>query len=94
VISGRSSPAVQNYLKGMTKQTAARLKVASFDTRLPSAFARMFGNAATRTVKQLAGLGSRVIAKPEGFIVQGQKGPLAVGEIDRAARWGSDLSKL
>lgn len=94
VISGRTSRPIQDYLKSLTEQTAARLNVASFDTRLPSAFATMFGNAATRTVKQLAALGSRVIAKPEGFIVQGQKGPLVDGEIDRAARWGSDLSTL
>jgi len=94
VISGRSSQSIQDYLEGMTKETAAGLKVASFDTRLSSPFARMFGNAATRMVRQFVSLGSQVVAKPEGFIVSGQKGPLADGEIDRATQWGRDLSKL
>jgi flavodoxin I len=94
VISGRSTQSIQDYLKSVTKETAARLKVASFDTRLSSGFATMFGNAATRIAKHLENMGSRVIAKPKGFIVSGQKGPLADGEIDRAAQWGRELAEL
>ena len=29
-----------------------------------------------------------------GFIVTGQKGPLAEGELERATKWGKDLTKV
>jgi flavodoxin I len=94
VNNGRPSPSMQTYLKSVKPETAAKLKVAAFDTRLRSRLATMLGNAASRIAAQFKELGSNVIATPEGFIVKGQKGPLADGEIDRAARWGKDLTRL
>lgn len=81
-------------MKSVKAETAAKLKVAAFDTRLKSRLATILGNAASRMTAQLKELGSNVIATPEEFIVKGQKGPLADGEIDRATRWGKDLARL
>lgn len=94
VINGRPSPSMQAYLRSVKPETAAKLKVAAFDTRLKSRFATMLGNAASRITENLNKLGSKAVAKPQGFIVKGQKGPLADGEIDRATRWGNDLAQL
>lgn len=30
---------------------------------------------------------------PEGFIVKGRDGPLAEGELERAAAWGKTISR-
>ena len=94
VISGRPSQSMQTYLQSVKRETAAKLKVAAFDTRLKSRFATVLGNAASRMTAKFQELGSNAIAKPEGFIVKGQKGPLADGEVDRATRWGKDLARL
>ncbi len=94
VINGRPSQSMQTYLQSVKRETSAKLKVAAFDTRLKSRLATMLGNAASRMAAQFKELGSNVIASPEGFIVKGQKGPLADGEIDRATRWGRDLAQL
>ncbi len=94
VINGRPSPSMQTYLQSVKRETAAKLKVAAFDTRLKSRLATMFGNAASRMSAQFQELGSKPIARPEGFIVKGQKGPLADGEVERATRWGEELARL
>jgi flavodoxin len=94
VNNGRPSQSMQTYLKSVKRETAAKLKVAAFDTRLKSRLATILGNAASRITEQFKELGSKVIAEPEGFIVKGQKGPLADGEINRATRWGKDLAQL
>jgi flavodoxin len=94
VINGRPSQSMQAFLQGVRPETSAKLKVAAFDTRLKSRLATILGNAASRMTAQFKELGSNVVAPPEGFIVKGQKGPLADGEIDRANRWGKDLARL
>lgn len=35
-----------------------------------------------------------LIAKPENFYVTGMQGPLAAGELDRAAAWGEQLATI
>lgn len=64
---------------------------ATFDTRL----ARprwLTGSAARRAAARLRGLGFRVVAT-EGFRVEGTRGPLSDGEIDRARAWGGRLAE-
>ena len=62
---------------------------AAFDTRLDRPVS---GSAARRIARLLRRHGYRVIARPEGFLVEDTGGPLRAGERERAARWGSRLA--
>ncbi|WP_246852766.1 hypothetical protein [Naasia sp. SYSU D00948] len=68
------------------------IPVATFDTRVVSP--RLPGSAAKKAMKRLVALGYRPVARPETFGVHGYTGPVADGELARARRWGTDLSKI
>jgi hypothetical protein len=53
----------------------------------------LIGYAAGRIASGLTSKGGRLIAKPEGFIVDGKEGPLKEGELERAAAWARSLQK-
>ncbi len=66
------------------------VEVRTFDTRV-----RHFpGSAARSAAKALHRQGWRTVRAGESFFVTGQEGPLAVGELGRAERWGADLAAL
>jgi flavodoxin I len=88
---GRATPAVQDVLNKMAQQSLKGIKVAAFDTRRQSKFARIFGNAAGRIARQLTKKGGVLIVSPEGFLVTGTKGPLKEGELERAAAWAKGI---
>jgi flavodoxin I len=88
---GRATPAVQDVLNKMAQQSLKGIKVAAFDTRSQSKFARIFGNAAGRIARQLTKKGGVLIVSPEGFLVTGTKGPLKEGELERAAAWAKGI---
>ncbi|MBN1659105.1 MAG: flavodoxin [Anaerolineae bacterium] len=69
--------------------------VAAFDTRTATIWNRIlpFGYAAPRIAQKLEASGGKLIAPPEGFVVEGIKGPLKDGELERAARWAKGLLK-
>ena len=46
VHGGRPMPSVQDFLSKMAQQSLKDIKVAAFDTRATSKFAKIFGNAA------------------------------------------------
>jgi flavodoxin len=92
ILGGRPSQAMQGFINGIPRDTAKRLTVATFDTRLLMRFAKLFGFAAVRMADQLKEKGS-ALKSSEGFFVQGRSGPLADGELDRAAQWGRTLSR-
>ena len=79
---------MQRFVDGIPGSVAAGVRVAAFDTRITMKFARMFGYAAPRMVEALSSKGSHTAIAPEGFIVRGRSGPLANGELERAAEWG------
>ena len=93
VLGGRPSPRMQSFMKAIPQAAAARLRVATFDTRMASKFAKLFGYAADRMATQAARQGCKPLLSPEGFIVTGGKGPLAEGELERATAWGKELSR-
>ncbi|MFC4944987.1 flavodoxin family protein [Pseudonocardia sp. GCM10023141] len=62
---------------------------AAFDTRTDHP--RLPGSAAGGAVKRLRRRGYRMIADPETFRVLGTKGPLLMGEPERARAWGALL---
>ena len=68
------------------------VSVASFDTRVNSKIgAALFGFAAPRLARNLQKKGARLVTVPEGFFVLDSKGPLAEGELDRAAAWAKSM---
>lgn len=96
---GRPSQAMQDWLAGIPRGNLAGVEVAAFDTRLATGqqgFALrllmgVIGFAAPRILKVLETKGGTAVASAEGFIVQGKEGPVAPGELDRAALWGRAL---
>jgi flavodoxin len=93
VIGGRPTKPIQEYLKTIAQTSGTKLRIATFDTRMKMKFAQKFGFAAVKMADQLREQGNSLISEPTGFIVKGQKGPLAEGELDRATLWGKELMK-
>jgi len=91
-VGGRPTQATQGFL-GRISDSIDGLSVAAFDTRFPAKWARIFGYAAGRIAAQLQKKGGNLIAPPEAFFVLDKEGPLKDGEIERAARWASKISK-
>jgi len=85
----------KNITKFLTQLDATRMKgikAAAFDTRVRSLIS---GNAAKKIAKQLQNSGGEIIAETIGFFVNGNEGPLAEGELERAKEWAKKIqSKL
>ncbi|HEY4695058.1 MAG TPA: flavodoxin family protein [Candidatus Nanoarchaeia archaeon] len=101
---GQATKPLQEFLNKIPDGALKNTKVVSFDTRISakqqagwwlSALAQLvtgiFGFAAPRIAKSLESKGGILIAEPEGFIVEGTKGPLAPSELDRAKTWAKKL---
>jgi len=86
---GRPTPAIQNLINKIPELQG--IKVAAFDTRIPTKLVRVFGYAAGRIANNLKKKGSTLIASPEGFFVTGGQGPLKEGELERAAAWAKGI---
>jgi flavodoxin len=91
VHGGRPMPGVQDFLSKMAQQALKDIKVAAFDTRVTSKFAKIFGNAAGRMAGRLTKKGGDLVVPAEGFFVTGTKGPLKEGELERAANWAKEI---
>ena len=81
-----SHPSLRSWLAGMPSGATA---CAAFDTEVRGPF----GKGAPTIAKALQAKGYNLIAKPEGFIVEGKYGPLRPGELDRARAWGQTLRR-
>ena len=92
---GRPTPAMQEFLKKIPDTAIKGTSVATFDTRFTAKWVKVFGFAAGRIARILKRKGGNIITSPEGFFVEGTKGPLKEGEVERAARWAKEtvLSK-
>ena len=86
---GRPTEAMRAFLARVPALDGA--SVAVFDTRLPARWVKVFGYAAGKIAARMKSLGATLVAEPEGFIVEGKKGPLADGELERAAVWAKSL---
>lgn len=89
-------PAVKAWLKGLKPHSLQGVKVAAFDTRADvqevnsrvlTAFVKVFGYAAEPIAAQLVKKGGTQALPPAGFFVVGREGPLREGELERAAAW-------
>ncbi len=67
--------------------------VAAFDTRTATIWNKLlpFGYAAPRIAQSLERSGGHLLAPPAGFVVEGIKGPIREGELERAAAWAKGL---
>ena len=84
---GRPTPAMLEFLNTIPAGALKGVNVATFDTRLTAKWVVIFGYAAGRIARVLKRKGGAVILAPEGFFVEGTKGPLKQGELERAADW-------
>jgi flavodoxin len=93
--------ATTSFLKGIPKNGLSGTKVAAFDTRLTveeieetavlAFFVRIFGYAAKPIGNTLKKKGGELVIPPDGFLVQGMKGPLVEGELERAEAWAREI---
>jgi flavodoxin len=85
---------VQKFLDKLPADSLKGIRAAAFDTRMTNAVIRLFGYAAPKIDKALAGKGATMAAKPEGFWVVSGKGPLKDFEITHAAQWTERLKSI
>jgi flavodoxin len=97
----RPTVGMRTFLNSIPKDGLKGMKVAAFDTRLTQTeidknpplpfFVRLYGYAARRIASQLKKKGGQLIVPAEGFLVEGMKGPLVKGEVERAEAWAKQL---
>jgi flavodoxin I len=87
---GRATPATMTFLNSLTTDDLAGKRFAAFDTRLKG-FTKIFGYAAPRIEAVIKEKRGNCTAQPQGFIVAKAKGPLAEGELERAATWAKAI---
>jgi len=88
---GRPTQAIRDLLDKVPGNALQGTNVAAFDTRLPARWVRIFGYAAPRIAGELKEEGGTLIGSAEGFFVEGTKGPLREGELERAALWAKEI---
>ncbi len=85
--AGRETAAVKEFLDKLPAEALKEKRLAAFDTRLKSAWVKMFGYAAPRIEAAIKAKGGNATAQPQGFFVKGRRGPLLEGELERAGVW-------
>jgi flavodoxin len=84
-----STKPIQTFIEGLERQPPPDLCVAEFDTRFDKP-RWLTGSAASGMAKKLRDVGVNLLP-PESFLVTGTEGPLADGELERAAQWAHSL---
>ena len=96
---GRSSTKMHQFLNTVPARALKNVEVAAFDTRneitgrgIGARLLRAVAPfAAPRIAKALKSKGGKLIAKPEGFIVEAREGPLKEGELSRSSTWARGI---
>lgn len=92
--------AIVDFIRAIPESTLQGVKIATFDTRFSFRDVRsrlmynlmiMFGYAARPLTRKLVRKGARCIIKPEGFYVEGYRGPLKYDEVERASNWAEEV---
>jgi flavodoxin len=78
------------FLIGLEGRGFGGVRAAAFDTRMGD-FAQTVASEAI--ARHLVGAGCRLVAEPESFLVLGLDGPLANGEVERAAAWAVGVAQ-
>jgi flavodoxin I len=84
----RPSRPMQAFLDSLQPNALSGVQAAAFDTRFGS---RLAGGAADNIEKALRKQGCTIVAPATSFIVLGGEGPLAEGELDKAAAWAKQI---
>jgi hypothetical protein len=84
---GAEGPGLRDWFHQLPKSGKGR-HAAAFDTRIEGAMA---GAAAKGIAHRLEGHGYVLVARPEGFLVEGDAQLLRAGELERARAWGAGL---
>ena len=92
VHGGRATPSIDAFLKQLPAHALEGKSVAAFDTRFEAEeqgiglriLMSVIRYAAERIARELVKKGGRLVAEPEGFIVEQKEGPLKQGELERA----------
>jgi hypothetical protein len=87
----RATSGVREWLEAATGHRSRPL-AAVFDTRVRKV-RRLPAAAAPRTRHLLEHLGFTLVARPNGFVVEDVRGPLAEDETPRAVSWGLSLAR-
>jgi len=98
---GRPTPAIKGFLSKISVNALRNVRIAAFDTRFSFAeksigiriMGKVLGFAAGRIMEPLKSKGGNPAAEPEGFLVEGNEGPLKHGELERAAAWATKIMK-
>ncbi len=90
---GRATKTIQDFVSQIPEGSLQGRKVTTFDTRMKIFIAKFFGYAADRLARALKDKGGTLVSPPMGFIVKDREGPLADGELERAAKWGQEISR-
>jgi flavodoxin len=80
----------QDFFNLIPRELVVGLPAAAFDTRFRLSWVTG-GSAARSIAKRMSLLGAHLLAQPESFFIENLEGPLAAGEIDRAAAWADHL---
>jgi flavodoxin len=80
----------KRFIDELPADVLSGVPVAAFDTRYRKPVL-LTGSAARGIAKRLERKGARLVAAPESFFVEHSEGPLAEGEVERAATWARDL---
>ncbi len=88
----RPTPAMRAFWERLTRDDLGHVSVACFDTRVHLPWP-LNSTAAHGIARHLRSRGAHLLVSPEGFFVQGTEGPLAEGEIERAARWALTVQR-
>jgi flavodoxin len=90
---GWFTEAIKDWLDKIPADALQGMHSAAFDTRTgPTILSRIFGFAAPRIARSLEKKGAILVGEPGGFIVEGIKGPLKEGELERAAVWVQEIA--
>lgn len=91
---------VKEFLKGISKEEYAHMKVIAFDTRIATEdtdskllnrMVKTFGYAAKPMGEIMKKRGAKLLLDPIGFYVKDTEGPLKTGEKERAVAWVKEV---
>jgi flavodoxin I len=97
----RPTPTIVAFLKSLPKNALTGITVGAFDTRISTkdvnskflnVMVKMFGYAAEPIGELLKKKGGNLKIAAEGFFVKDTKGPLKEGALERAEKWGKQLT--